>query len=176
MKKIFIILAIAMATVMNLSAQNEWRHEIGISYGVGALTDVSSSYLSGIFSGKQTNYIGAFGAEYFYRPKSALGVGLVGTFSTCKWNDSDKARTKYLSIMPAVKYNWLNRDHFSMYSKVALGVLIGMESGDHVDKTKAAFSWQASAVGAEFGSAFRGFVELGYGEQGILVAGLRYKF
>lgn len=176
MKKIFIIAALVLAATLNLSAQNYWKNEIGISYGFGALTDVSSSYLKGIFSGKQTNYIGAFGAEYFYRPKSALGVGVVGTFSTCKWNEIDKARTKYFSIMPAVKYNWLNRDHFSMYSKLALGVLIGIDSGDHNDKTKAALAWQASAVGAEYGSAFRGFVELGFGEQGILIAGLRYKF
>ena len=63
-----------------------------------------------------------------------------------------------------------------MYSKLALGVLIGIDSGDHNDKTKAALAWQASAVGAEYGSAFRGFVELGFGEQGILIAGLRYKF
>ena len=176
MKKIFILAAIVLAATLNLSAQNYWKNEIGISYGFGALTDISSSYLKGIFSGKQTNYIGAFGAEYFYRPKSALGVGLVGTFSTCKWNEIDKASTKYFSIMPAVKYNWLNREHFSMYSKLALGVLIGIDSGANDDKTTAAFSWQASAVGAEYGSAFRGFVELGYGEQGVLIAGLRYKF
>ncbi len=78
--------------------------------------------------------------------------------------------------MPAVKYNWLNRDRFSMYSKIALGVLIGIDSGADNDKTTAAFAWQASAVGAEFGNSFRGFLELGFGEQGILVAGLRYKF
>ena len=140
MKKFFIILALVLATTLNLYAQNEWEHEIAISYGLGTFTDVNSSYLSGI------------------------------------WNDSDKARTKYFSIMPAVKYNWLNRDRFSMYSKIALGVLIGIDSGADNDKTTAAFAWQASAVGAEFGNSFRGFLELGFGEQGILVAGLRYKF
>jgi len=176
MKKFFAILALVLATTLSINAQNEWKNEISVSYGVGAFTDLSSSYLKGIFSGKQTSYVGPFGVEYFHRPKSKLGVGLLGTFSTCKWNDSDKARTKYLGIMPAVKYNWLNRNHFSMYSKLALGVLIGMESGENNDKTKATFAWQASAVGAEFGSAFRGFLELGCGEQGILVAGLRYKF
>ena len=53
MKKFFIILALALATTLNLYAQNEWKHEIGISYGLGTFTDVNSSYLSGIFSGKQ---------------------------------------------------------------------------------------------------------------------------
>ena len=176
MKKLLLFSVFALAAIFNIHAQNEWKHEIGVSYGVGAFTDINSSYIDGIFTGKQTKYIGAFGAEYFYRPKSALGVGIVGTFGTCKWAGSDKARTKYFSIMPAVKYNWMNREHISLYSKVALGVLIGMENIDSQDKTKAAFAWQASVMGAEFGSAFRGFLELGFGEQGLLVAGLRYKF
>lgn len=176
MKKFLLLLAIAIAATVSVNAQNEWKNEIAISYGPGAFTDLNSSFFNGFFTGKQTNYIGAFGAEYFYRPKSALGVGLVGTFSTCKWSDSKKARTNYLGILPAVKYNWLNRDYFSMYSKLALGVIIGMDSDDSADKTRATFGWQASVVGAEFGSAFRGFIELGVGEQGTVVAGLRYKF
>ncbi len=176
MKKLLLFSVFALAAIFNIHAQNEWKHEIGVSYGIGAFTDINSSYIDGIFTGKQTKYIGAFGAEYFYRPKSALGVGIVGTFGTCKWAGSDKARTKYFSIMPAVKYNWLNREHFSMYSKAAVGVLIGRESEGPAKKTTATFAWQASAVGAEFGSAFRGFLELGFGEQGILVAGVKYKF
>ena len=177
MKKVLIFLALALATTLSINAQDDnWNNEIAISYGLGAFTDVNSSFLGGIFSGKQTSYIGAFGAEYFYRPKANLGVGLVATFGTCKWSASKDARSKYMSIMPAVKYNWLNRDRFSMYSKAALGVVIGFESDNNKNHTKAAVSWQATAVGAEYGKAFRGFLELGFGEQGILVAGLRLKF
>ena len=45
------------------------------------------------------------------------------------------------------------------------------------DETLAAFIFQATALGAEFGSQqFRGFVEAGVGEKGLLCAGLRYKF
>ncbi len=176
MKKLLLILVLALVASVSVKAQNEWKNEIAISYGFGSFSDMNTSYLGGIFSGKQTSYIGAFGVEYFRRPMPALGVGFVGTFSTCKWSDNTKARSKYISIMPAVKYNWLNRNHFGMYSKVALGVLIGHDSGADKDKTNAAFAWQATAVGAEFGSAFRGFLELGFGEQGVLVAGVRYKF
>jgi len=38
------------------------------------------------------------------------------------------------------------------------------------------FMFQASLIGAEFGKQFRGFAELGVGEQGFLLAGIRYKF
>ncbi|MBO5539926.1 MAG: hypothetical protein J5980_03155 [Muribaculaceae bacterium] len=177
MKKFFLFSVLALVAILNINAQDGWKHEIGITYGFGAFTDLNSSYLDGMLFGKQTNYIGAFGAEYFYRPKSAFGVGLVATFGTCKWNnDLEKSRSKYFSVMPAVKYNWLNRERFSMYSKAAVGLLIGRDSDGLTHKTEAAFIWQASAVGAEYGTAFRGFLELGYGEQGILVAGLKYKF
>ena len=58
MKKCFAILALVLATTLSINAQNEWKNEISISYGVGAFTDLSSSYLKGIFSGKQTIYVG----------------------------------------------------------------------------------------------------------------------
>ena len=36
--------------------------------------------------------------------------------------------------------------------------------------------FQLSVLGAEFGGKFRGFAELGIGDQGLLQAGIRYKF
>lgn len=45
------------------------------------------------------------------------------------------------------------------------------------DETLVSFMFQATALGAEFGGEqFRGFVEAGFGEKGVLCAGLRYKF
>ncbi len=38
------------------------------------------------------------------------------------------------------------------------------------------FMAHVSALGMEFGGPFRGFVELGFGERGMLTAGVRYKF
>jgi len=64
-----------------------------------------------------------------------------------------------------------------MYSKAAVGLTVKTQSASGSDdKTKAVFNWQASAVGMEFGGAFRGFLELGMGEQGIVLVGLRYRF
>jgi hypothetical protein len=38
------------------------------------------------------------------------------------------------------------------------------------------FSFQISAIGLELGSTISGFTELGYGDQGILIVGLKCKF
>ena len=45
------------------------------------------------------------------------------------------------------------------------------------DDSAVHFNWHVSLIGIEAGSlAIRGFAELGIGEQGILQAGVRYKF
>ena len=178
MKKLLLLFALVVAVALNVNAQDDddWDNEISLSYGIGAFTDVSSSYLSGVNFGKQTHYIGPFGLEYIRRPSERFGVGLLTTVGTCKWSESESSRATYIGIMPAVKYNWYNRERFSMYSKAAIGVIIGVSSGNEKNSTQAAFGWQATPIGAEYGTMVRGFVELGFGEQGFLAAGLRVKF
>ena len=50
-------------------------------------------------------------------------------------------------------------------------------SSNSYDDSTIHVNWQASLLGIEAGSpTIRGFAELGFGEQGIILAGLRYKF
>ena len=175
MKQFLLVVAALMAT-MNVSAQDEWKNEISIAYGGGANTDIVMSLAKGMFTGKQLDYWGPISAEYFYRPDERLGIGGIFAISGCKWDDTGDAKSKYYTVMPAVKYNWLNKSGFSMYSKAAVGLTVDSQSGGRESKTEVLFNWQASLVGMDFGGAFRGFVELGLGEQGIILGGLRYKF
>ena len=176
MKKIVLLAVAAMMATINVNAQDEFQNEISIAYGSGSNTDIVSSIGKGIFTGQQLDYWGPVSLEYFYRPQPKLGVGAVVALAGCKWDDSSDSKSTYFSVMPAVKYNWLNKSHFSMYSKAAIGPTFAAQSGGSENKTDVVFNWQASLIGMEFGSAFRGFVELGMGEQGIILAGLRYKF
>ncbi len=52
---------------------------------------------------------------------------------------------KYITVMPAFKYMYVNKPSFGLYSKLGLGLI-------------------------------RAFVEAGFGEQGIVLAGLKYRF
>lgn len=112
------------------------------------------------------------------------GQGAVGgsiVVAGCKWDDSGDAKTTFFTIMPAVKYKWAVQKYVSWYSKAAIGIMFTSDSGmsrdnRKDDKSSASFNFQVSFVGLEFGSAFRGFVELGVGEQGIILGGVRYKF
>jgi hypothetical protein len=95
-----------------------------------------------------------------------------------------KATNTYYTLMPAVKFNWLRKKHFGMYSKLGFGATLRSESVDSDDPTEKDYSnsavhvnWQVSALGIEAGSPkVRGFVEFGVGEQGMAQVGVRYKF
>ena len=85
--------------------------------------------------------------------------------------------------MPAVKFDWLRKKYFGMYSKLAAGATLRQEKYDSnngsndYDDSAVHVNWQLPFVGIEAGSpAIRAFAELGIGEQGILQAGVRYKF
>ena len=87
--------------------------------------------------------------------------------------------------MPSVKFNWLRKKHFGMYSAISAGIMFISDNvstsyhGDRDIKSKSStsFMFQGTGIGIEAGGeAIRAFAELGFGEKGTLCAGLRYKF
>ena len=176
MKRVFLMIVAAMMATVSINAQDEWQNEIAIAYGGGSNTDIVSSIGVGMFSGKQTSYWGPVSLEYFRHFPSRLGLGVIAAVGGCKWEDHSDASSMYYTVMPALKYNWLIKNYFGMYSKVAAGVTFAKDSGTSKDESHTEFNWQASLVGMEFGGALRGFVEVGFGEQGIILGGLRFKF
>ena len=186
------MVAAAMMAVTSVSAQDELKHEVGVFYGVLSASNILSVY-SSMFSaaaGDQSSWWGPVGAEYYYHVSPVVAVGGVAAFAGCKAID-DKTRAKdlsetFITVMPSVKFNWLRKKNFGMYSALSAGVMfLSMSANDSAkkadpeakDETLATFMFQATALGIEFGgTAFRGFVEAGLGEKGTLCAGLRYKF
>lgn len=180
--------AVMMATLTVKAQSDEPKNEIGLYYGIGSASDVLSTY-AGILtfsSDDQTGFWGPVGIEYFYHVTPVIGIGAVASIAGCKYDESKYANTdfkaNYYTVMPAVKFNWLRRNYFGLYSELAAGVMImqakisGEKPNDVDEDTTTDFMWQATALGVEFGTSFRGFCELGFGEKGILCAGIRYKF
>lgn len=192
------MVAVAFMTAWNVNAQNEnLHHELSLSYGLGSIAQLGDGIGEGIaliFSDKEYDdgfILGPITAEYFYHfnnPRLAIG----GSVSYSKW-DSDvlirnshekvgETKRNFFSIMPSFKCYWVNKNHFGLYSKVAAGVGFlknkskNFELNKENDETNTYFMFQASFIGAEFGSKFRGFAELGVGDQGFALAGIRYKF
>ena len=198
-----LLATLAICAFMYVPAQAqdelETRHEIALSYGavpnstwVDILTDVIPAMFGETFD--NTHFIGPIGLEYYYHTSPLIGVGAVAVFAT---NNEDgfynKIQTShvnksYFSFMPSVKFNWLRKKNWGMYSKVAAGVTythfdqqeydeVGKKTNDKTTVNDLFFNFQASLLGVEAGNQnVRGFVELGVGEQGIALAGLRFKF
>jgi len=193
------MVVVALMTTFSVNAQNsELKNEISISYGasVSTITDgIGNAIGNGVIesmTGREwanEKQFGSLSIEYFHHlsdPKVAVGV--IGTF--CQYgedvvNRSSKAkegeRTRnYFTVMPSIKYAWINKDHFALYSKAAIGLTLEQDkqkmNGKTSNNSQVSLAFQFSAIGVEFGGKFRGFVEAGVGEQGIVLAGLRYKF
>ena len=189
-------LVISALLCVPAQAQDETRHEISISYGGipnSLWMDITSDVISSMFGAtyEHSGVVGPIGLEYHYRASSLIAVGAIATFS--KHTEEEKfneqiARTSdnsYFTLMPSVKFNWLRRPNWGMYSKVAVGASLrhsalqdqSVPNAQKTTENTVFFNFQASAVGIEAGTEnVRGFAELGVGEQGIALAGVRFRF
>lgn len=191
--KTFILILALAAPICNINAQ-EPKHEISVSYGVlpnSLWLDGVQTFFEALFGQKKDtrNYVGPIGLEYHYRVSPLIGVGAVAVYShheedLLKDDAVIRSRNKnYYTIMPSVKFNWLRRNHWGLYSKVAIGASLfnqkmkEAETGQKTDENKVNFNFQASAIGIEAGSGtIHGFFEAGLGEQGVFLGGVRAKF
>ena len=202
MKTKSLLATLAICTLFYVPAvaqDEETRHEIGFSYGVvpnSIWIDILTDVVPAIFGEKYENdhYVGPIGVEYYYHTSGLVGVGAVAVFATNNEegyrNDAlSSHRVKsYFTLMPSAKFDWLRRSNWGLYSKVALGATLSRYSNQSYDDNSrltgekkvdndVLFNFQASLIGIEAGNKdVRGFAELGIGEQGIALAGLRFKF
>jgi hypothetical protein len=102
-----------------------------------------------------------------------VAIGAMASIAGCKWGDNGEEKTKYYTVMPSVKFNWLRKEHFGMYSSLAAGIMVaslsGSKNGGSDSKTN--FMCHVTGLGAEFGGQLRGFAELGFGERGVFTLG-----
>lgn len=201
MKKILLMAAVVIMAATSVKAQNGYedtKHEIGITYGWLSNSNIIDLYenVGGAIVGvtmDNDKYSGPASVEYFYHVKPWLGVGGIMTYGMMEQDvfyskkDSKVGTDKnhYISLLPAVKLDWLRKKNFGMYSKVAVGATLRSEETEYDDKTihddysnsEMHFNWHLTLVGMEAGSpTTRGFLELGVGEQGMFLVGLRQKF
>lgn len=197
MKKIVLMVVAAMMATMNVNAQNEdLKHEISVSYGslsnsdwISIFEDIMTVPFSGSVKRENETFYGPIGVEYMYRLDKTISVGgmaLYGHRGYDLYEETSNGKTargkmtdNYFTVMPAIKFTWLNKSHFGLYSKAALGATLRSEKNDDIHYSESAvhINWHATLIGVEFGGTqFRGFCDFGFGEQGVLSAGLRYKF
>lgn len=178
------LVAVALLIAASTFAQGSRRQEITLSYGVAPVTDWMDSYsnlLAGSVVGSDTKSTGwgAVSLGYSFRVIGGLRVGAQLIYSsntqTIERSNSDTSN-QYWSILPTVKWNWLNLKIVSIYARAGAGVTFARASynGQHDNSTQ--FAFQVSPVGVEVGGRLAGYAEAGIGTAGCVLAGIRYRF
>lgn len=195
MKKAFSILAgMLLMCSTGVSAQDyeQPKHEISVGYGAIGATDIISIFGDGIvgtISGNidELNTTGEISAQYLYNLNKTWGIGVGATFSETDGKNKEKTykqKSDYLIVMPTVRANWFRGNYFGMYSRVAAGVYAAFNSAKTTDgkvpsdsSNEVGFAFQLSPIGLEIGSRkVCGYIEGGFGYQGMIMAGLRLGF
>ena len=166
------------------------RHEISLGYGVLPASDYIDSFSDAFVSGlsglrdKNDKSMGAISLMYNYRLNKTFGIGGVLSYSHRskdwvsgdKGNDATKQKFDYITVMPRVKGEWVHSDIFTLYSAVALGVTLYKDKVGNQSDSSVRFGWQVSALGFEVGKSIAGFAELGVGQLGVAIVGVRARF
>ncbi|GEM_PF-1588960 len=170
-------------------------NELSVFYGQGSYTSLSmavggalgTAFSLGAARIEDLSSSGSIGLGYHrYVHRSIAVGGVVGyegctlRFSQLAGHDQDgnpvyesspsNGNYSFIFVMPSVAFKWFSLSSISMYSRVSAGAMLCLSQ----NPARLTFAFQASPVGFDFGSTmFRGFLEAGFGCQGILTAGLR---
>lgn len=204
MKKILIsLLAVCLAAVPALKAQKYQQtyykqihpNEISASYGVSVLgitfnNVISKASIISDFIGDDVTVgkgsTGAINLGYSYQLNKTISVGAALGFNRLGFKVTDetgslKPHVNIWMLMTTAKFDWFRTrsDIFGMYSKVGAGVMAlaaNLDMEDNLKKTLWLPTGHLSLIGLEVGRGFSGFMELGFGMQGIAQFGIRARF
>ena len=173
------------------SQQHELRASIGyvpmFAYLGSYFVDCTPPYISPTFRGPKYT-TGAVSVSYGYRFYRWLDVGMVVSYYNEYHRLYDSFTNDYLgrvynhhiTLMPTVRFTWLDRKWVRMYSSLAAGATFYTQSQtkikDEAHYNSQAFAGHITYLGITVGRSFFGFAELGLGAKGFATMGLGYKF
>lgn len=168
-----------------------------VVFGVGAGTS-GLLHDAGVFNRKDGSpshdiqSTGAWHIGYKVMPASRvdLGAELVGELQKRQTTSVDPTqagkykinRDRQLSLLISSHFHWVEKEHLQCYSGAGIGLNFQQrrESRNDFSTVKDEFTrqrlaWQATAIGVRVGKKVGGYLELGYGYKGLVLAGLILK-
>lgn len=179
-----LMVAVVVLMAVPALAQGSRRSEVSVSYGVAPVTDWIDSYsniLTGVFSGSDTDLKGwgAVTVGYSFRLIGSLRLGAQVVYSSNTQEVKrvgSEIKNRYWSLLPNVKWNWLNLRVVSFYSRLGAGAAFSKAKVDGQSEKSTLFAFQVSPVGVEVGGRIAAYAEAGIGTSGCLLVGARYRF
>lgn len=191
MKRFITIAVVLMTTVLGVNAEDYDTpdNEIAVGVGFGTHPFIGVGLASAIidaFEDAEDTATGAYSISYLRNLNSHIAIGATGVYEYMysKNDDGKKTSDSFITLMPTARAYWFRTGMFGMYSRLAAGVSLSMYE-DYKDgstteienKSEALFAFHVAPVSFEVGSdKFSGFLELGYGYQGLVNAGVKFGF
>jgi hypothetical protein len=198
MKKLlaFVFAGMLALTFLTANAQEQplGKHEISAGYGFISAAEIADEFpnilekiigIDSIQSASGPNY-GTLSIEYQRSLGKVLSLGF--TFSanpiqsnlTFKKGTTAIAYALAITLMPKLKATYVQHGIFSAYSTVAIGLAYVAKETDYANgtiekSTKWRLGYQIGLIGVRVGRNVAGFVELGYGYEGVVRLGLSAK-
>ena len=191
------IIVFACLLCWSVSAQkphSDLYNEIGVNagpfsfagaFGIGTIGFFSA--LGSAFSHQpvEMDLYGHYGIHYYYQVKPWCQVGIKTTVEGAKnTRFSDTLHTsvssidRYLliSVMPSVRFTYLNRPWVRLYSGVDLGLGIFGTEGNDSSSGDFLFAFNVTAFGVNVGKKFFGQFELNAGFDSFVKVGIGARF
>ncbi|MCM1348575.1 MAG: porin family protein [Firmicutes bacterium] len=177
MKRIILCAVMAMIGAAALQARET---EVSVSYGgLPAMSHISAYHNNWHGMGDCWGTVNAT-IDHKFGPR--VWCGLSYTYSTADsyhaW-DGRYGKVTWHGLMANVRYEWLERGSWRLYSHAGLGALVEYYSPsweDSFNHTHMAFQVSPIGIEADLGRYVGVFAEVGYGIQGIGKVGLRIGF
>lgn len=201
-QNLFSFLKIKLLIVFLLASQ--WviaqRNSVSIGYGIVTTDQFITAFsgaLAGAFTGTfmggtvtNTKSTGAIALSYHrFNATNRVGVGLALVYDKLSADIVNSTKTKISSsstqaITAAVegKFKYNKGDHFNIYGLLGAGYTFNRTSYDPPPSSgkdsfdNSHFNFQVTPIGVQFGSAVKGFIELGIGYKGLVSGGLQFNF
>lgn len=198
MKKLLtIIFFLCSATIFaqRASFYTSSPHEVRLSYGYLDREDypfysynAGNAYENGKYYLGSTKSSGVFGISYFYHPSFINGrFSFGGSLQYSQFNtplkklpEQNKIKTyhdKYFMITPSIRYAWVAKDFFQIYSGIGVQFCkSSFDSDSYIDG-----SWETNIdinlIGASIGTTYFGFAEINInGNYSNYLVGVGYRF
>lgn len=199
MKKIILLICLVLFLFAGSMAQKADlnsdfpRNDVRISYGMTTVNQIALTMLvatSSIFIIPldtalriSVNGYGAFAFQYQYRLSKLIQLGALVTYNPGSFEIRyDKGTTSYtssmfLSFMPRVDFTYIRKPLFTLYSGIALGATYMLFRNNYTNQpddvsSGVSFGFQLNGIGIRVGKDIGGFLEIGFGSQGLFNFGV----
>jgi hypothetical protein len=161
------------------------KNEFTLSYGVVTIPEIAVS-IGNLFAtsitGQELDDIRGGGAlilsyNHYAREKFSWGfTGIYEKVTTTYKNPADEYDWTALTFMANGKYYYISNSSVRLYSGIALGYSNLNSKSSLTNDNNGVFAFQLNALGIRFGNRVGVLSELGFGYEGVVKAGISFRF